>query len=219
MSKLAKDLLLGLLIVYALIITAIIASVSSGQRKAFVNDLAEKTASHFKPRVVMIGDSLTANGMPWGWKLFRLPLSVVSKARGGYTVRQIANITDPDSWGYTTDAAVISAGMNDAFDPYSTPERFENDYRELLRVTKKCHCRILITLITPTKYPKHNILIQQYNGIIRRIAKQEKVDVIDLWPELIEAGKIRQKDTVDGVHFTRSAYDIWVKHLKSRLAR
>lgn len=57
--------------------------------------------------------------------------------------------------------------------------------------------------------------IQAINSALKQIARQEKVEVIDLYPHFVdEAGKLKKEYTWDGVHLTLAGYKAWVEVLQ-----
>lgn len=60
-----------------------------------------------------------------------------------------------------------------------------------------------------------NDQVRQVNLELKALAKDEKVELIDLYAHFADAqGNLPAKYTFDGVHLNKEGYDIWVNVLR-----
>lgn len=59
-------------------------------------------------------------------------------------------------------------------------------------------------------------LVAELNKEIKRIADEEKLVFIDLWPVFSVDGQLKKDLTADGIHLKPEVYGIWVNHLKEK---
>ncbi len=58
--------------------------------------------------------------------------------------------------------------------------------------------------------------IQAINDGLKTLARQENIEVIDLYPHFADvAGKLKKEYTWDGVHLTLAGYQCWVQVLEN----
>jgi hypothetical protein len=176
-------------------------------RTAYVNALALRRAKVIQPRYLFVGDSITANGGIWGWRMSIDPLSAVVAARPEYTTRQMFNMASGAPPAHT---AFIMAGTNDV--PDSTPEQFGADLSRLLAAVKAE--RIVVTLIPPTSDRARNRKAAPFIRTESALLQRLRIPAVNLWPQLAPSGVLLPQYSVDGIHFNDAGYKVWSQALR-----
>ncbi len=169
---------------------------------------------------IMLGDSLSlwfpTNGLPNG-KLW-LNQGISGDTSTGILTRLSAfSATKPE-------AIYIMAGVNDLRKGTSDKVILSN-HRRIVRRLKITHpnSHIIIQSILPTRRPKiPNTRIRNLNGQLARIAKEEKVNYVNIhkWFTDFE-GDLRQELTTDGLHLSLNGYEVWqaaIEQIEKKLA-
>ncbi len=182
-------------------------------------------------RFLLIGDSITdagrcedPEGMGFGYvRMLRdilwaqhpeLEATVINRGISGDTVRLLSWRWRKDVLAEDPTVLSVSIGVNDVWrqlqDPANEEEvlidEFETTYRKLLdQAVESLHCRLLLceaTIIDESPASPHNTIIDQYNAIIAKLARDYNALLIPMnqafW-RAIKAAPAR-KWTEDGVH-------------------
>ena len=176
-------------------------------RNTYIDEISKVRAHAITPEYLMVGDSLTANGQPWGWRLSWDPLSTVVVARGGARTDQLVSML---KGAPPAKHAFILLGTNDVGDGVPI-NQFVDNYRKILGGIKAGD--VTVTLIPPSAFPDRNVSAKAYNDAIGPLLKQRHVRVIDLSANLAPDGKPDPEMFLDGIHFTPRAYAIWRQKL------
>ena len=191
-------------------------------------------------RVTCVGDSNTKRGYPeilegllgQGWKTTNSGISAATIIDGTFhpyleeEVYQVALGSEPDF-------VIIMLGTNDANPKWwrgkrkteftGTPaEEFRAGYLELIDSFQQLESRpqIIIALPLPVfaKNPpsrrRRELLVDQVCPIIRAIAEEKKLPLVDL--QTLMAGDV-ELSAKDGVHFTQQGYEKMSKVFKERI--
>ena len=187
----------------------------------YVRFVSMNTVTHWRGKILglsaaFIGDSITAGGRCWGTKIGDDPFAAINLGADGSTVRQIKAQLNRAA-RYKPHTLFILAGTNDILAQGSEfdIEQFERDYRELLVFAATNAQIVVVTLIPFTSSSGHSMPIDRANAVILELCLEQKVRCVDLNPELAPEGVLLPQFTVDGVHFSRAAYQIWSGLLKS----
>lgn len=159
------------------------------------------------PKIVFVGDSLTAFGGTW-WDV---SLRAVNLGVPKLEVRQIVGQATCAS-EYHPEFIAVLAGSNDVLNPRISEKQILSDYRDLL---DECKASVIVTLI-----PMQNGLAPRINRVndgIREIALQHGASVIDLNPVIAFGGGLSPKFTIDGIHLSRTAYKVWEGEIRKAL--
>ena len=152
---------------------------------------------------------------------------------GGWSTRNALNAFYDSVADYRPDTVILGFGTNDAVNPEQmmSPEQFGKNYRELVRLVKKSGVKkIAILTVGPIiesylrgRFPDHpdkgnlNQKIIKYNGVIRKLAKEENLILIDMHALVMRNGgtgesaesflrNLKNKGGKDGVHLTAEGY-------------
>ena len=113
----------------------------------------------------------------------------------------------------------LMAGINDvAVCPsYVFEERFNNLILKIIRSMP--HVELLIQNLLPVNSLSFsiscdNLQIEEYNSIIRKLAKQYNFRYIDLFSIYSYNGELSESMTEDGIHLLRDSYEGWYNALK-----
>lgn len=176
---------------------------TDGVRFALTNKVAELSARVVPPKVVFVGDSITAGGR--GWFGLARPLGTVNLARVGFELRQMHPLMKTAS-EYRPRHVAFMGGSNDVA-AGRTDEEIIRDFAELLP-----HASI-VTLI-PLQKPENAERIERLNARMRSLAEARALPVIDLNPLIADGGALKAEYTTDGLHFSDAAYALWRRELK-----
>ena len=108
------------------------------------------------------------------------------------------------------DVVVIQGGTNDIAQN-RTPAAAAVNIRDMVRRAKKRGLRTLVTTAPPinVRYPKWAPAVERLNALIRAVARQEGVPVIDFFGELEDPqrpNRMPGRWTDDGIHPTVEGY-------------
>lgn len=167
---------------------------------------------------VFIGDSITAGGRNWGFRLTGNPLNARNLAASGYTTRQIHALVGT-ALSYRPRYVVLMSGTNDILQLQidapgieATEARLAVVDREYQRMLDDISCggaTPIVTLVPYTRNGTANALITQLNLRIRSAAEIRKAPVVDLNKTIAPDGTLLVQYSLDGVHLAPDAYDIW----------
>jgi hypothetical protein len=183
-------------------------------RAALQLALARRSA-FFVPRIIVLGDSLAAC-CPFR-KLCRLPFGVLSLARGGATLKEIAGqalqVRD-----IAAEWIVVDGGLNDLLTDAATPERIAEDFSALLRRLPPGR-RFVFALAPFTSDPTFTQGISAANARMAALCAETGVTALDLNPELSANGaRLPVMSTDDGLHFSPAANAVWLAALRQIMA-
>jgi lysophospholipase L1-like esterase len=166
---------------------------------------------------VFIGDSITAGGRNWGWRLKHNPLAARNLGESGLMVWQVREELD-QAFRYHPKWIFVLAGTNDLFSRDGINDGTVDDYRAMLRSIKNAHARPVVTLVPYQESEEKKDEITKFNDQLRQLCKEENVTVVDLNPDIAPNGILLPQYTGDGTHFTQAAYSIWQKKLRDIIA-
>ena len=81
-------------------------------RFQYMQTVLDYVAKVVPPRLVFLGDSNTAGGGNWGWRVLGNPISAINLGVSNYTIRQVAFMV-LRAVEYRPSVVVIMAGTND----------------------------------------------------------------------------------------------------------
>lgn len=184
-------------------------------RAAYVRQFAIERARVIRPTLVMLGDSLTAKGEPWGLRLGHDPLAVIVFARGGNTLYQIDGLTD-EARRYHPRYVHILAGTNDILLGERDVGAFLRRFAHMLDRMPK-DATLLVTLIPPTQFREASDRARRFNLALIPLLRRRHVRIIDPWARMTRDGVIDKPYTVDGVHLSEAGYRIWQAAIKQAI--
>lgn len=187
------------------------------------------------PLVVLAGDSLSLWFPPslLDTRITWLNQSISGETSAGLLQRiSLFDVTEPT-------VILVMIGINDLIRSIS-PETIIANQREILRCLKAAHpkARIVVQSILPhvgtgirhysqpAKPPlwvlrlpsMPNASIRTLNQTLAKMAHEEGVDYLDLFPHFADAeGNLRAELTTDGLHLSWAGYQVWRSQLSSIL--
>ena len=173
-----------------------------------------------RPRVLLLGDSLTQGG---DWAGLLPEVQAVNQGISGETTAMILARLDRAA-AVQPDLIFLQAGINDF--GRSGPARYEtvlNNHRRIwreLRAARPQARLFLISLfpVSERRFPGWNRAIANFNRDLRAQAEKEGLTYIDLHPLLTdEEGQLRPDLTYDGLHLQKEAYTLWAEALRPYL--
>ena len=200
-------------IILALLLLATLAPIVVNDHLAdeYANTLAHHRSRLIRPDYVFIGDSITAGGSNWGWRLDGAPLSAINLASSGLVTRQVEGLLAP-AQKYNPRHLMVMAGTNDVYLGIVDRAELRSSWQHILAADN-----VIVTLAPYTTSPKSNEGIARVNALVRRMALAAGRKVIDLNPLLAPKGVLEAQYTIDGIHFTPSAYRIWTGEIKKAI--
>lgn len=178
------------------------------------------TSCTVRPKMVAcVGDSIT-EGSKHKWQsktaypkvlddLLGKDYSVVNCGRSGTTAMRESNFTYwkcnefSNVFAVQPDIITIKLGTNDSKPGNWNPERFKNDYQSLIDTFMTIQPQPQIFLCLPVPVYKHSkfridgeVVSQEILPIIKRLAQENDLPVIDLYTPFIEKDNL----VPDGVH-------------------
>lgn len=186
-------------------------------RKPAIEVIAQKRALLIAPTIILIGDSNTLAGQPWGSRLSRDPFSALTIARGGFMVWQLFLLTDTTKWKRKPKFISYMAGTNDAGTDRITDEQSLSDQMANIDQLVASGSKVIVTLIPPHTEPARSLRTLGMNMALKAALVDRPVAIIDLWPELAENGILQGRYRKDETHFNEAALTIWTKHLRAAM--
>eukprot|EP01035_Chromulina_nebulosa_P063221 gene63221-biopygen46120 len=99
-------------------------------------------------REALIGDSITAGGGNWGWRLSGDPLSAVNFGTNGATIKQIA-AQRFDALALRPRYLLVEGGVNDSVFGAHDPANWGEGFETLQRDAEKTGTTVVITVTPP----------------------------------------------------------------------
>jgi lysophospholipase L1-like esterase len=178
-----------------------------------------------KTRVIFFGDSITQMGVqPHGYVTLADSLlnaggnnyEVIGAGIGGNKVYDLYLRMDDDVISKSPDIVVVWVGVNDVWHKRmgtgTDADKFEGFYKAIIKKLKAIHAKVIIctpsTIGEKTDYSdEQDGDLNKYSNIIRKIAADEQVQLLDLRREFHEYELAHNPDnrekgilTMDGVH-------------------
>lgn len=199
----------------------------------FADADAALAAKPAKSRVIFMGNSITDNWIKFHHEFFD-KYGFIARGISGQTTPQMlvrfrADIIDA---GATT--VVILAGANDIAGNTgpSTPEMILNNTKGMCDIARSAGVRVVLCSLLPAhrfywkggqdKHPE--IVIPQYNEMLKAYAEAEKITYVDFFPLLVDddpenLNGLPKKYSKDGVHPTRAGYEVMEAELLKALQK
>ena len=136
-----------------------------------------------------------------------MPFKTLNDGANGLLAYQIANTFSGRGEKYKI--LGITAGTNDVLRDNFEIKNFEKDYKYLLNKTSSIKAKIIINLIPLTEIPELNLKINESNLLIRDLAKNYDVCVVDINKKIAPNGILLEEFSDDGVHLSKKAYKKW----------
>ncbi|MDO4288024.1 MAG: GDSL-type esterase/lipase family protein [Eubacterium sp.] len=170
-------------------------------------------------KLLMVGDSLMEYG-PWE-KWFGD--GVVNRGIGGLTTEGVyLHLNRVLKNPY--DQIGLMAGNNDLLAGVPSAEILEN-YEKILKKIKGQQPEDQIYVHRPlpcntTKLylPLDNAAVYRLGQGLKTLAETHQARWVDLWDVLTKDGELKAEYTIDGIHLTEAAYDLWGERLAALLA-
>lgn len=173
---------------------------------------------HRTNRVVFLGDSLTAGGGNWDWRLGRW--DTLNLGGNAFIVQHVQGMAQAKilKKKIKPECCFVMAGINDLTMRFDV-DMVKKHYASLLDMLRREN---IPTVIQLTLYRRAGVLsdkVDDLNAFLRDYAKKHDMIVVDLNPKLSENRKLKDEYTTDGVHLTKSAYAIWGEEVKKVLRK
>lgn len=168
-----------------------------------------------RPRVVMLGDSLTA-GCDWQTRLNQAEV-INQGISGDSTWSILARL--PQVTKARPDLIFLQAGINDFGkkpDPEGILKRHLKIWSELREKLPQAELYIVSILpVSAKRYPRWGASVVQANLLLREAAEKNGLVFIDLYSKMSDQDGGLLKDlTYDGLHLRAPAYDLWLEAVR-----
>ena len=174
--------------------------------------LAESPA---KVRIVLLGDSLTANGKDWNPRLGRT--DVRNAGQGGYLTGQMLWMLDTCVVAARPEICFVLAGINDLFNGIPSETIFTNQRQIVTRLIAGGIRPVVQSVLLVHDNAALNARIGALNARLREWCAANGIDWLDLNPGLTDADGLKREYTTDGTHLTEKGYAIWSGRLRHYL--
>jgi lysophospholipase L1-like esterase len=189
-------------------------------------DIHAAVVARRAPDIIFLGDSITAVGRVWDWRLGRASFRTANYGQSSAGIRVVSWVARVLALPATHATQVsIMAGTNDVpsmagyLGFQGDVDGAAREYADLLQYLAASGVqRIVVTSAPPQVDAVNNAFLDRLNAALRlEVARLPGAEYIDLWPQLADGGRIRPEMTTDGVHFSAKAYRIWARELAKRL--
>jgi len=214
-GRLSLVISLSLNALVALPVIALLCSSATVRSHVYQEVLAKRLG---RPEIVFVGDSITAYGGIWAFRLGRFDLSTWNLAQAGSSTRQILERQVRPIAHERPRVAFVMAGINDEDKSRSGAERSFGYYREMLDVLRTAGTEPVIQLTLYRQNETDPDFVDNLNGMLRAYAAATGLSVVDLNPVLCRDRSLRPEFSRDGVHLTEAAYRLWAAELRNVLA-
>jgi lysophospholipase L1-like esterase len=166
-----------------------------------------------RPRIVLMGDSITENWKPRDPGLF--VKGVVDRGIGGQTTPQMLLRFHQDVIALRPRAVHIMAGTNDiaANTGPTSDGQFRDNISAMVELARAHGIMVILASIPPARAFPHRpelhpaTRIRVWNTWLREYARAERLVFVDYHTALADAeGGMRREFTADGVHPTHAGY-------------
>jgi hypothetical protein len=165
--------------------------------------------------VVFIGDSLTERGMLWAERLGRIDLISINLGRAQFMTRQMGNQVS-EAIRMKAKLAFVMAGTNDEDKSVKgATETFETYRTVILEPLLAAGVQPIIELTLYRENDRHPEFVDALNDLLRRYAEDRNIQVIDLNQKLCERRSLKAEFSLDGLHLTPKAYDVWASEVRA----
>lgn len=189
---------------------------SSIQFALYQNILAPRFG---RPDVVFIGDSITRGGGLWGLRIGRYDFTVWNYAHDGFMTRQVLVLAKQVAAARSR-VAFVMAGTNDPDQENGREAAIQSAhyYFELLDTLIKANVEPVIQLTIYRQDDPNTGFIDELNAMLVAYAKEHNLKIIDLNRVLAPKKSLLPKYSLDGVHLTEAAYDVWAEEVQRVLS-
>lgn len=168
-----------------------------------------------KVRIVLLGDSLTANGKDWNPRLGRR--DVRNAGQGGYLTGQMLWMLDTCVVAARPEICFVLTGINDLFNDIPPATVFANQRQIVTRLIAGGVRPVVQSVLFVHDNAALNARIGALNAQLREWCAANGIDWLDLNPALADANGLKREYTTDGTHLTEQGYAIWSGQLRHYL--
>jgi lysophospholipase L1-like esterase len=171
-------------------------------------------------KIILIGDSIT--------EAFKtndlLPnFNIINKGIYGDNTTGVLNRLKKDVIDEKPDSVFLLIGTND-FALERTDEELTGNIKKIINelLTGLPGSKIYLTPILPTNAIENrpNDRIREVNKTLLEFTKEKGIVYFDLYSRLVNiAGELDRKYTVDGLHLSAAAYNVWAEFLESEIRK
>lgn len=172
-----------------------------------------------KPEIVFIGDSITQYGGIWGCRIGRCDFSTWNLGQAGMTTRQILHRQARHVVQLRPKLAFVMAGINDEDKSMVGADVSYGHYRDMLDILRQAGTEPIIQLTLYRQHEPAPEFIDRLNNKLKKYAEQNHLSVIDLNQTLSRDKSLLPEYSIDGLHLTPQAYQVWAAEVRSVLKR
>jgi lysophospholipase L1-like esterase len=157
-----------------------------------------------KDNIVFVGNSIT-EGFPLA-EIFN-SIKIKNRGIGGDNSFDILYRID-ELLNYQPKKLFLMIGINDIHQ--RLPENMTlTNIKQIIIKSKQTKTKVYIQSILPTSDSLINTIVQDYNQKIARIAINENIQFLNIYPKFIFHHRLKDNLTYDGLHLTTQGYLVW----------
>ena len=173
-------------------------------------------ASPREVRIVLLGDSLTANGGDWNPRLGRH--DVRNAGQGGFLTGQMRWLLDTCVLAARPAICFVLGGINDLFNDIPPERILANQQRIVTRLREAGIKPVVQSVLLVHGNAALNARIRSLNTDLAAWCAEQGIDWLDLNRGLTDDNGLKARYTTDGTHLTEEGYGIWSGVLRQYLA-
>jgi lysophospholipase L1-like esterase len=176
----------------------------------------DKIVSHGPCKIVMFGNSLTAQGN-WNEDLNRLDIK--NSGKSGFTTSQFVYILYSSVIQYKPEICFIEGGINDIGTGIPLSRTYKN-YESIVDTLIKYKIEPVLQSTLYVNQANDSVVnskVDSLNYFLLKLASKKNVMYLELNPYLSENKRLKKEFSKDGIHLKESAYKIWVREVKKIL--
>ncbi|WP_346702681.1 GDSL-type esterase/lipase family protein [uncultured Alistipes sp.] len=172
-------------------------------------------ASPREVRIVLLGDSLTANGGDWNPRLGRH--DVRNAGQGGFLTGQMGWLLDTCVLAARPALCFVLGGINDLFNDIPPEVILANQQRIVTRLREAGIQPVVQSVLLVHNNAALNARIRSLNTALTAWCAEQGIDWLDLNRGLTDDLGLKARYTTDGTHLTEEGYGIWSGVLRQYL--
>jgi lysophospholipase L1-like esterase len=167
-----------------------------------------------KTTILLLGDSRIAQE---NWSVLLGRNDVKNEAFGGAITQQILWNLERGQLNSEPKIVVLEGGINDLLAGVPVQRVYEN-YGKIIEILREKNIKIILnSVVYIADNQEINKNIAELNVQLLKLCKSQKTSWLDMNLYLSADSKLLEKYSLDGIHFNKEAYSVWVEKLEKLL--